>query len=307
MKTKELSIALKEIAGKVGFSRCGVAQVHQVDTTIFEEWLREGNQAQMEYLSNHLDIRREPKLLLENAQSVIMCAANYYPSQTQPSDVPQVAYYAYGKDYHKWFKKRLKLMEQFIINQTPNAHTRSFVDTAPIFERYWATQSGIGFIGKSNNLIIPDAGSYFLLGGILVDIELEYDQPLNINCGTCNACIEACPTHALQAPYRLDARLCLSYRTIEHKGDYTSLPDVSHKDRLYGCDACQQSCPFNRFATPTEIPECIPLPFLSRLQSISDSPPLTDDDFHDIFQSSPIKRIKKEGLQRNIKAILKQT
>lgn len=330
----DISNNIKAEALRLGFSACGIAKAESVDENTanrFRKWLADGSNADMKYLENNLEKRLDPTLLMPNAKSIICLAMNYYPEQKLDEEQYQFAFYAYGQDYHDVLKAKIR---ELIKNYYPEAlqlkgektvedaeKIRICVDTVPFLDRYWAYKAGLGWIGKNGNLIIPKAGSFFFLGAIIVDIELEYDTPMENHCGTCQRCIDACPTRALREPYYIDARKCLSYLTIEHRGDFdfntfsqdnietTHYPQmVNDKSAngiyIYGCDRCQLACPYNRFAQPTKIKEFSPKSeFLSMCPS--DWTTLTIEQYRALFKGSAVKRAKYEGLMRNINSIQK--
>lgn len=317
----DLSTQIKNKANQLGFDACGIAEVASADTEalFFDRWIAEGCHAGMKYMENYRDIRLNPAGLVEGARSVISVALNYYPAVKQSSDAPRISYYAYGKDYHLVVKDKLRQLWQYIADLVPvldtgsqanrpdqsDIHTdhpsvaRIFTDSAPILERYWAWKAGLGWIGKNTNLIIPGKGSFFFLGEIVTTLELDYDHPQANRCGSCRRCLDACPTGALERPGHLDAGKCLSYLTIEHKGDIPTEQAARLGNRLYGCDTCQEVCPWNRFARPTREAAFHPTPdFLSlQKESLQD---FTREDYNRIFAKSAVKRAKYEGLIRTI-------
>ncbi len=296
----DLRESIRQEALNLGFDACGFARAESVDITIqtdYRQWLAEGNHAQMEYLNNHLDLRDDPTLLYPGARTVICVALNYYPAKHPTPGNPRFAYYAYGKDYHVVMRERLKRLAQFI-HPHSNDEGRICCDTAPIRERYWAMRAGIGFIGKNAQLIIPGKGSYFFLGELLTTLELPPDTPIQSGCDDCTRCLDSCPTHALFAPGKLDARRCISCQTIENKGEIS--PEVANRmgHRIYGCDTCQLCCPHNQAAKPTTCPELAPnSDFLSLDETQLET--MTPDDFSRIFRHSAVKRAKYAGLKRN--------
>lgn len=331
-----LTEQIKAEALRLGFSACGIAKAGPVDKSTadtYRKWLSNGSNADMKYLENNLEKRLDPTLLMPNAKSIICLAMNYYPEQKLDEDQYQFAFYAYGQDYHDVLKSKAReLIKSFypeaLTTKGENANgetekVRICVDTVPFLDRYWAKMAGLGWIGKNGNLIIPHAGSFFFLGAIIVDFELEYDSPMENHCGTCQKCIEACPTHALRVPYYIDARKCLSYLTIEHRGDFpeelinlkpteeecssTNADDslnLTNASYIYGCDRCQLACPYNKFAQPTKIKEFTPKSeFLSMCPS--DWSNLTIEQYRALFKGSAVKRAKYEGLMRNINSIQK--
>lgn len=298
-----LAQQIKAEALRIGFSACGIAPAEIIDKATghrFTQWLEKGKHAKMSYMENYRDKRLNPRLLVEGARSIISVALNYYPRQTLKEDQYQFGWYAYGKDYHDIMKEKLNALFTFIQTQT-TANGRVFCDTAPILERYWAWQAGLGWIGKNTQLIIPQAGSCFFLGEILLDIELDYDLPMTEQCGSCKRCMDACPTKALEAPHQLDANKCLSYLTIENRGDIPSVYTTKMGNKIYGCDECQKACPWNRFATACTVPELQPSEaFLSMTKEEWSA--LTEEEYRKLFKGSAVKRAKYEGITRNIKA-----
>lgn len=288
----------------MGFEACGIARAHRVDDEAaqrYAQWLAQGRNGCMDWATRHLQLRDDPKGLLPGVKSVVVVAMNYYPQQLQPADAPQFAYYAYGRDYHEVIKKRLwKLADG--IERLASCQTRCCVDSAPIRERYWAEQAGLGFIGLNNALILPGRGSYYFLGVLLTTLELHPDQPCELSCGECRKCIEACPSGALSGDGAVDAQRCLSCLTIEYRGELPQWVKDALGNRVFGCDECQKCCPHNRHATPTTIPE---------LQPSDDFMRLTHDriahmdqaEFSRLFSHSAVKRAKLAGLLRNLKAI----
>lgn len=296
-----LSQRIKEKATETGFDACGIARIAPADTeaAFFDRWIREGHHAGMKYMENYRDLRLNPAGLVEGARSVISVALNYYPERKLPASVPHIAYYAYGKDYHDVLKKKLRELWQQI-RAIAGGEARVFTDSAPLLERYWAWKAGLGWIGKNTQLILPGKGSYFFLGEIVTTLELEYDAPLENRCGHCTRCLDSCPTRALTAPRHLNAAACLSYLTIENKEEIPAEQAALLGNRLYGCDTCQQVCPWNRFAVPTVVEDFQPAPALfsldkERLQNFS------REDYNRIFAGSAVKRAKYEGLIRTIR------
>ena len=332
---KHKSQIIKAQALKLGFFACGIAKAGPVDedtASHYRQWLVSGGHADMHYLENNLDKRLDPTLLLEGARSIIVVALNYAPTRRLQEEEYQIAAYAYGKDYHDVLKHRLIQLTQHLLPSTlhpspvtihPSPVTHKIcTDTVPILERYWAQQAGIGFIGRNHQLIIPHAGSMFFLGEIITTAEFDtYDTPMENRCGTCHRCVEACPTGALQMEdgrWKMEdscaqpifnfqfsifnSKKCLSYQTIENRGSI----DESLKDKLgnsiYGCDRCQQVCPWNRFATPTDIPELQPSDTLLNMTR-EKWQHLSVEEYRELFRGSAVKRAKYEGLMRNIKAV----
>lgn len=298
---------LAHISHSLGFSAIGCAPAMPVEDWRVAQWqdyLAEGRHADMHYLEQHFEKRLNPQLLVEGAKSVVCVALNYFTEAEFPADGYTLSRYARGKDYHDVVKERLQKMLDFITDFTGKAYVgRAFCDTAPVDEHYWAWRTGLGWLGRNTQLIIPQAGSYFFIGTLILTEEIDaYDRPMPNRCGTCTRCIDACPTCALSKEKGLDARRCLSYLTIEHRGE---LPDFASKvlsPCFYGCDRCQEACPHNRFATPTACTEFHPSEELLRMTP-TDWKNLDRDTYQRLFKGSAVKRAKFTGLQRNIKVM----
>lgn len=305
-ETGRITDLVRKKAEETGFSRCGFAPVSDVDRTVsdsFDIWLENSYNAGMDYMNNYKDKRKYPGLLVEKSKSVISLALNYYPKRFISEDKYQISRYAYGKDYHDVMKSRMSVLLDYIKTVAgTDVEARMFCDTAPVLERYWAWRAGLGWIGKNTNLIIPGMGSCFFLGEIICNVDFEYDSPMEDRCGTCRRCIDNCPTSALVADKVLDARRCLSYLTIENRGEIPDFAIAAMGSRIYGCDTCQNVCPWNRFSTPTDVDEF----YLSdELAGMTNEKwkSLTVEDYRKLFKGSAIKRAKFEGLKRNINAI----
>ncbi len=301
MSTQLKTQIIKQLAKELGFDACGICQASyaQDHAQYLKEWLHTGKHASMHFMSNHLDKRLDPSLLMENARSVVVVALNYYPEVKLPEDHPQFSYYAYGTDYHDIIKERLRKLLALINAEMGLVNGRVFCDSAPVLEKYHAWKAGIGWIGKHTQLIIPGKGSYFFLGILLLDIELEVDEPLENRCGDCTKCLDACPTKALESPYSLNAGKCLSYLTIEHKGEIPPVYASRMENCVYGCDRCNQACPWNKCAQPTHVAKFHPSDELLNLDksALND---LTETDFNRIFKHSAVKRAGYQGLMRNV-------
>lgn len=298
---------IKEYASLIGFDACGICKAEKIDdisASNLSRWLSINYQADMDYLARNVEKRIDPTLLVEGAESIISVALNYYPHVKQKESAPQIAYYAYGKDYHDIMKAKLQKLLEYIQTLLPDASGRVFCDTAPVMERYWAAKAGLGFIGKNTLLIIPKKGSYFFLGEVIINKQLEYDQPLNLSCGKCTRCLDACPTKALEKAHLLNSNKCISYQTIENKGEIADNIMPNLNNRFYGCDICQQICPWNRYAKPHRTEEFIPNPELLALdrERIEE---MTLEDYQRIFKGSAMKRAKYNGLKRNLAALTK--
>lgn len=299
---------IKDYACSLGFDDCGICKAEVVDYSeqqSFDSWIGNSFQAGMDYMERNKDKRFDPTLLVEGAKSVICVALNYYPDKKQPEENPQFAYYAYGQDYHEVVKDKLYKLFDYIKSLDSSLEGRCFVDTAPVLERYWAEKAGLGFIGKNSLLIIPGKGSYFFLGELIINLELEYDEPINLSCGNCTRCMEACPTKAIVSPKVVDSGKCISYQTIENKGEIDPYVVPKLNNRLYGCDICQQVCPWNRYAKPHATEEFVPSAAFLGL-SYDRMMALTEGEYRQVFKGSAVKRAKYKGLKRNLDALLKK-
>ena len=293
--------SIKSQAARLGFDACGFAAAVPVDavaTARYERWLEQGHHGCMRWAAGHQDLRRDPSLLLPGAQTVISLALNYYPARFQPPGTLRVAYYAYGRDYHEVLRERLGELSRFI-EATTHCATRPCVDSAPIRERYWAQQAGLGFIGRNNCFIIPGKGSFFFLGEIVTTAQLPPDEPCRLTCGDCGRCVEACPAGALSGDGAVDATRCLSCLLIENHDEV--LPHwvgAVVGNRVVGCDECQLCCPHNRGAVPTTIEDFAPTPAVmtltrERVQG------MTSGEFKRTFAHSAISRLRYKTLRRN--------
>lgn len=295
---------IKAEALRLGFSACGIAQAGAVPEAILQEydsWIETGYHGDMDYLARNRELRSDPRVLLPGTKTLIMVAMNYYPETKQAPEAPQFAYYAYGRDYHKVVKKRLDQLLAYMRSELQLPVTgRAFSDSAPIMERYWAEQAGLGWRGKNSLLIIPRAGSYFVLGELLIDIELPTDSPMRNLCGRCERCQTSCPTDAFLEPGRIDARRCISYLTIEQKGEIPPELREHMGRRVYGCDACQQCCPWNRYARPTAIADYTPREALLSL-SPEELEAMSEEEYLALFAGTAVKRAGLAGLQRTMR------
>ena len=308
MDKAQLSLKIKAEAQNLGFFACGIAQADAVDPDVvasYKKWIGEGDHATMNYLENYPDKRFDPRLLMPGLKSIVSVALNYAPAHCMPEGEPQFAAYALGKDYHDVVKHKLRQLADTL----GIAEYRAFCDSAPVLERYWAVKAGLGWTGRNHQLIIPHAGSMFFLGELFLPVELEYDRPMASRCGRCHACVDACPTHALRlsaandGKTEFDARRCLSYQTIENRGEIPSALSEKMGDTIYGCDRCQTACPWNRFSKPNTTPELQPsddLLGMTRADWLS----LTEDEYRRLFKGSAVKRAKYSGLMRNIREAL---
>jgi len=296
------AVLLRSIAKELGFSFCGVAKAAflEEEAPRLEEWLKRGYQGKMSYLENHFDKRLDPTLLVPGAKSVISLVYNYFPSRDLAREGElKVAKYAYGDDYHQVVKEKLQQLMHRLTEAWGHIEGRAFVDSAPVMERAWAQRSGVGWVGKNSLLLNRSMGSFFFLAELIIDLELEYDGPVKDYCGSCTACIEACPTEAITEPYVVDGSKCISYFTIELKEEIPAAVQGKFDDWIFGCDICQDVCPWNRFAKPHREPAFEPsaeLQGMTRQQWTE----LTEEIFNQVFAQSPLRRTKWKGLKRNI-------
>lgn len=284
----------------VGFSK---AEFLADEAPRLTNWLKSHMHGNMSYMENHFDMRLDPTLLVPGAKTVISFLFNYFPEQTMDESGLQLSKYAYGEDYHFVIKDKLKALTNALTKSIGAIEGRIFVDSAPILEKAWAAKSGLGWIGKNSNLINPKAGSFYFLAEWICDLAIEPDGPMKDYCGTCTKCIDACPTDAIVAPYMVDGSKCISYATIELRD--ANLPDYfkgKMNNWMYGCDICQDVCPWNRFATAHSEPRFLPNTKLFSLTT-SDWEDLSHDLFDELFRRSAVKRTKYEGLKRNIRFI----
>jgi len=303
---KDHSALIKAKAAELGFLACGMAQATflEEEAPRLEQWLRAGRQGSMDYMANHFDMRLDPRLIVPGAKSVISLAYNYFtPVKQQDPEAPKLSTYAYGRDYHKVVKQRLKPLMLFIKEQFGDVSMRCFTDSAPVLEKAWAQRAGIGWRGKHTNVIRQGAGSFFFLCEIILDLDLAPDAPATDHCGTCRRCIDACPTDAI-TPYGVNGSACISYYTIELK-EAIPADAGDFRNWAFGCDICQQVCPWNRFSTPHTEPDFEPLPKLMEL-SAEEWHGMTEVLFDELFQGSPVKRTKYEGLKRNLRYLNKR-
>ncbi|MBN2349422.1 MAG: tRNA epoxyqueuosine(34) reductase QueG [Bacteroidales bacterium] len=303
MDIYSLSENIKSKALSLGFDACGIAKAGYLkdDAGRLEEWLIKGMHGSMQYMENHFEKRTNPTRLLEGAKSVISVIVNYYPGEKQAGpDVPKISKYALGEDYHQVLKKRLKQLLVYIQELIPDTHGRAFVDSAPVLDRAWANAAGLGWIGKNSNLISPKQGSFVFISSLIVDINLQYDQPLNTDlCGGCNKCITACPTKAIIAPRVVDGSRCISYFTIENKGEIPGEYKGKFKNWAFGCDICQDVCPWNKKVKISKIEEFTPNPLIINMKE-QDWENLDEKRYNIMFKKSAVKRAKFEGLKRNL-------
>ena len=302
---KKNSQLIKKLAKEIGFASCGISKARflKEEEKNFENWLKQGNQGTMSYLERNFDKRLNPQKLVPGSKSVISLTFNYFPPRKiLKKNSFIISKYAYGKDYHFVIKKKLKTLFSLIKEKIGNIEGRVFVDSAPIHERAWAKISGLGWIGKNSLLLNKKMGSYFFLAEIICDLELEYDTPVTDHCGTCTKCIDACPTNAITQAQVIDANKCISYLTIENKNEIPPELSKSFNNYIFGCDICQDVCPWNKFSKPHDEKEFLPNDEVSNFSN-KDWEELTHDTFNRIFKNSAIQRTRFEGLKRNIKAV----
>jgi epoxyqueuosine reductase len=297
---------IKTAATQLGFHYCGIAKAIPLDDDArrLENWLQQGLHGSMRYMENYFDMRVDPTKLVPDAKSVITVLMNYYPEQKQQRQAPKISKYAYGKDYHEVLREKLNSLLQLIKQNIGEVNGRGFVDSAPVLERSWALRSGAGWIGKNGNLITKEQGSYFFIATLIVDLELSYDDVFAKDyCGTCTKCIDSCPTDAILENKVIDGSRCISYFTIELK-DALIPGEMKNKfqDWMFGCDICQDVCPWNRFSKPTNEMAFTPIPEILNL-STAEWENMSEENFKKIFKSSPLQRTKFKGLQRNLKFI----
>lgn len=293
---------IKAEALRLGFMSCGVSKAGflEEEAPRLERWLNQNRHGQMQYMENHFDKRLNPQLLVEGAQSVISLLLNYYPEQSQVQDTFKISKYAYGQDYHKVIKEKLQQLLEFIQENIGEVHGRAFVDSAPVLDKAWAAKSGLGWMGKNANLITKSVGSFYFIAELIVDLPLAYDAPTTDHCGSCTACLDACPTQAIIAPYVVDGSKCISYYTIELKENIPQEAKGKMDDWIFGCDVCQDVCPWNRFSKPHAEKAFEPHPDLLKMTR-KDWQEITIETFQKVFKNSAVKRTKFEGLKRNLK------
>ncbi|WP_445714970.1 tRNA epoxyqueuosine(34) reductase QueG [Flavobacterium sp.] len=292
---------IKSESKRLGFLSCGISKAGflEEEAPRLENWLNNQMNGQMSYMENHFDKRLNPTLLVDGAKSVISLLLNYYPPEIQNESSYKISKYAYGQDYHHVIKEKLKELLHFIQTEIGEVSGRAFVDSAPVLDKAWAAKSGLGWVGKNSNLITQKVGSFYFIAELIIDLELEYDSPTTDHCGSCTACLDACPTEAIVAPYVVDGSKCISYFTIELKDNLPQEMKGKFDDWMFGCDVCQDVCPWNRFSKPHNEPL-----FQSNRDILNFSKSyweeITFDTFQKVFKNSAVKRTKYEGLLRNI-------
>lgn len=301
MNIDERTQRVKSILLNQGFNSCGVSRAGFLEKEAYdlEKWLQQGRHGTMSWMEHNVDKRLDPRLLVEGAKSVVSVTLNYFPHKELHSNY-KIAKYAYGRDYHKVVKKKLLRAMNEIREQIGAIEGRAFVDSAPVMDKAWARRSGLGWIGKNTNLLAKEAGSFFFIGELIIDLELTPDGPVTDHCGTCTRCIDACPTDALSAPYEIDGSRCISYLTIELKDQIPEEFRNKTEGWIFGCDICQDVCPWNRHSQPTHVEDFHPKGGLKDLMENQHWEEVTEEVFEKIFNGSPVKRAKYEGFKRNL-------
>lgn len=302
MNSVQHTASIKKEAQRLGFDYCGISKAEQLDEDArrLESWLNNGMHGKMQYMENHFDMRIDPSRLVPGAKSVISLLYNYYNEETLlDKTIPKISKYAFGKDYHLVIKEKLYELMHTIYEQVGRINARVFVDSGPVLERAWAAKSGLGWVGKNGNLINKQHGSFHFLAEIILDLELMYDSPVNDYCGTCTKCIDACPTDAILPDKIIDGSKCISYFTIELRDEIPVSMKGKFEGWMFGCDICQDVCPWNRFAKSHHENQFLPSPALTDMQE-KDWEELTEEIYQKIFKGSPLKRAKFEGIRRNI-------
>lgn len=293
--------AIKKEAKRLGFLSCGVSKAEflEEEAPRLEAWLKQQYHGEMGYMENHFDKRLDPTLLVPGAKSVVSLLLNYFPKEQQRDDSYKISKYAYGTDYHFVIKDKLKTLLHYIQETIGAVQGRVFVDSAPVLDKAWAVRSGLGWMGKHSNVLTKQTGSFYFIAELIIDLELEYDTPVTDHCGSCTACIDACPTQAIVQPYVVDGSKCISYATIELKESIPSDFSGHMDDWMFGCDVCQDVCPWNRFSKVHREPLFQPKPALLQY-SKKEWEELTEEVFQELFRKSAVKRTKYSGLKRNI-------
>jgi epoxyqueuosine reductase len=300
-KREKYTQLIKAEATRLGFLSCGISKAGflEEEAPRLEHWLNQNHQGQMSYMENHFEKRLNPTLLVEDSKSVISLLLNYFPSEEQNKDSYKISKYAYGQDYHYVIKEKLKELLYFIQATIGEVSGRAFVDSAPVLDKAWAAKSGLGWIGKNSNLITQKVGSFYFIAELIIDLELEYDHATTDHCGTCTACIDSCPTQAIVSPYVVDGSKCISYFTIELKDNLPQEMKGKFDDWMFGCDVCQDVCPWNKFSKPHNEPL-----FTANPEVLSFSKKqweeITEDVFKKVFNNSALNRAKLAGIKRNI-------
>lgn len=292
---------IKAEAKRLGFLSCGISKAEFLEDEAprLENWLHKNMHGEMSYMANHFDKRLDPTLLVSDSKSVVSLLLNYFPEETQTNNTYKISKYAYGKDYHVVIKDKLRQLLNFIQDEIGEVHGRAFTDSAPVLDKAWAAKSGLGWIGKHSNLITKSNGSFYFIAELIIDLELDYDYAVTDHCGNCTACIDACPTQAITEPYVVDGSKCISYFTIELKNEIPSDMKGKFNDWMFGCDICQDVCPWNRFSKTHKEPLFNPNQELLSM-SKKDWEEITEEVFRKVFEKSAVKRTKYSGFIRNI-------
>ncbi|MXV37447.1 tRNA epoxyqueuosine(34) reductase QueG [Flavobacteriaceae bacterium Ap0902] len=295
---------IKEKAKALGFLHCGISKAGflEEEAPRLEKWLKQGFHGEMGYMENHFDKRLDPTKLVPGAKSVVSLLYNYYPENRQPEDTYKLAKYAYGKDYHFVVKDKLKALYNWIQEEIGEVEGRVFTDSAPVLEKAWAAKSGLGWVGKNANLLTKQLGSFYFISELIIDLDLISDGPTTDHCGKCTACIEACPTQAIESPKVVNGSKCISYATIELKSEIPDFFKGKMEDWMFGCDICQDVCPWNRFSKPHQEPAFAPHQAILNFNK-NEWEELSQELFSEIFRKSAVKRTKFAGLERNINKI----
>ena len=301
---KHYTELIKNEAKRLGFISCGISRAEflEEEAPRLEKWLKMNMHGEMKYMENYFEKRLDPSKLVDDAKSVISLSYNYYPKDLQNKEAPKISKYAYGMDYHYVIKEKLIFFLSFIKDKIGDVNGRAFVDSAPILEKAWASKSGIGWVGKNSNLITKQVGSFYFLAELIVDLELDYDGIETDHCGECTACIDSCPTQAITEPYVVDGSKCISYFTIELKENIPNEFKAKFEDWVFGCDICQDVCPWNKFSKPHKEPLFQSTSELMKM-SRDEWNEITEETFNKIFKNSAVKRTGYKGLTRNLNFI----
>ncbi len=301
---KHYTELIKNEAKRLGFISCGISRAEFLEDEAprLEKWLKMKMNGEMKYMENYFEKRLDPRKLVDDAKSIISLTYNYYPEDLQNKEAPKVSKYAYGMDYHYVIKEKLNFFLTFIKDKIGNVHGRAFVDSAPILEKAWAAKSGIGWVGKNSNLITKQVGSFYFLAELIVDLDLDYDRIESDHCGQCTACIDSCPTQAITQPYVVDGSKCISYFTIELKENIPKEFKGKFDDWVFGCDVCQDVCPWNKFSKSHKEPLFQTSSELMKM-SRDEWNEITEETFNKIFKNSAVKRTGYKGLTRNLNFI----
>ena len=305
-KPKQYSDLIKAEALRLGFMSCGISKAGflEEEAPKLEQWLNQGYHGEMKWMENHFDKRLDPRILVPNSKSVVSVLLNYFPEKKQNKDAPQISKYAYGQDYHLVIKDKLKELNEFIQTNIGKVEGRAFVDSAPVMDRAWAKRAGLGWIGKHSLLLTKGAGSFYFIGEMILDLDLEPDAPTTDHCGECTRCIDACPTEAIIAPELVDANKCISYLTIELKNEIPNSFSNQMENWAFGCDICQDVCPWNKFSKPHNEPKFEPKEEFLEMNR-KDWMEISQDVFSKVFRKSAVKRTKFQGFQRNLSFLQK--